>query len=79
MIEVLTAWKAVRSEAIVTGDEVLGKGCCESTAWKAVRLWRGKLLWRSAFQAHRLRLTCPRTSSPVTIATLCSAFQALNA
>ena len=25
MIEVLTAWKAVRSEAIVTGDEVLGK------------------------------------------------------
>ena len=25
MIKVLTAWKAVRSEATVTGDEVLGQ------------------------------------------------------
>ena len=36
----LSAWKAVQSEAIVTGDEVLGEGCCSSSAWKAVRLWR---------------------------------------
>ena len=34
------------------------------------------VLWRSAFQAHRSRIDYPRTSSPVTIATLCSAFQA---
>ena len=101
-IKVLTAWKAVRSEATITGDEVLGKGCCESTAWKAVRLWRGKLLWRSAsslrfsaalgiartssalrslarkFQAHRAVLVDPDTACPVTIASLCSAFQALS-
>ena len=31
---------------------------------------------RSAFQAPRSRIDHPRTSSPVTIATLCSAFQA---
>ena len=34
------------------------------------------VLWRSAFQAHRSRIDYPRTSSPVTIATLSSAFQA---
>ena len=38
--EVLTAWKAVQSEAIVTGDEVLGRDDCKSSAWKAVRLWQ---------------------------------------
>ena len=37
MIEVLTAWKAVRSEAIVTGDEVLGKAWQKRCAWKALR------------------------------------------
>ena len=37
MIEVLTAWKAVRSEAIVTGDEVLGKAWQKKCAWKALR------------------------------------------
>ena len=42
MIKVLTAWKAVQSEAIVTGDEVLGVDCCKGSAWKAVRQWRGK-------------------------------------
>ena len=36
--KVLTAWKAVRSVATVTGDEVLGKGYCNGSAWKAVRL-----------------------------------------
>ena len=30
------------------------------------------------FQAHRPRLTFPGTAYPVTIASLCSAFQALN-
>ena len=35
-----------------------------------------QVLWRSAFQAPRSRIDYPRTSSPVTIATLCSAFQA---
>ena len=39
---------------------------------------RGPVLWRSAFQAHRPRFVYPRTSSPVTVATLRSAFQALN-
>ena len=38
----------------------------------------GDVLWRSAFQAHRPRLAFPGTAYPVTIATLCSAFQALN-
>ena len=38
----------------------------------------GDVLWRSAFQAHRPRLAYPGTAYPVTIATLCSAFQALN-
>ena len=36
---VLTAWKAVQSEAIVTGDEVLGEVNDAVSAWKAVRLW----------------------------------------
>ena len=40
MIKVLTAWKAVRSEATITGDEVLGGGDCTGSAWKAVRLWK---------------------------------------
>ena len=35
------------------------------------------VLWRSAFQAHRFRIASPGTSYPVTIASLCSAFQAL--
>ena len=54
MIKVLTAWKAVRSEATVTGDEVLGEDYSNDSAWKAVRLWkcfRVHVLWRSAFQA----------------------------
>ena len=36
----LSAWKAVQSEAIVTGDEVLGVAYCNGSAWKAVRLWK---------------------------------------
>ena len=44
MLEVLTAWKAVRSEATVTGDEVLGESECKGSAWKAVRLWQGIVL-----------------------------------
>ena len=39
MIKVLTAWKAVRSEATITGDAVLGGDSCNDSAWKAVRLW----------------------------------------
>ena len=35
------------------------------------------VLWRSAFQARRTRRAYPRTSYPVTIASLCTAFQAL--
>ena len=56
MMKVLTAWKAVRSEATITGDAVLGEGDCTGSAWKAVRLWqciKEPVLWRSAFQAHR--------------------------
>ena len=34
---VLSAWKAVRSEATVTGEEVHGESNRESSAWKAVR------------------------------------------
>ena len=33
----LTAWKAVRSVATVTGDEVLGRAMLERCAWKALR------------------------------------------
>ena len=44
MIMVLSAWKAVRSEATVTGDEVLGESECKGSAWKAVRLWHGIVL-----------------------------------
>ena len=40
MANVLTAWKAVQSEAMVTGDEVLGSDNCKLSAWKAVRLWQ---------------------------------------
>ena len=40
MTMVLSAWKAVQSEATVTGDEVLGESNRESSAWKAVRLWK---------------------------------------
>ena len=36
------------------------------------------VLWRSAFQAHRPSHAFPGTAYPVTIASLCSAFQALN-
>ena len=36
----LSAWKALQSVAIVTGDEVLGRNCCSNSAWKAVRLLR---------------------------------------
>ena len=39
---------------------------------------RGHVLGRSAFQAHHTFCTHPRTSSPVTVALICSAFQALN-
>ena len=44
-----------------------------------VAMYKAHVLWRSAFQAHRSCLAYPGTSYPVTIATLCSAFQALNA
>ena len=39
MTKVLIAWKAVRSEATITGDAVLGGGNSNGSAWKAVRLW----------------------------------------
>ena len=43
----------------------------------AARVWK-PVLWRSAFQAHRTVLVDPSTACPVTIASLCSAFQALS-
>ena len=76
MVVVLSAWKAVRSEATITGHEVLGEGHCNDSAWKAVRLWRCikiQVLWRSAFQALRPRIAYPDTSCPVTVAALRSA------
>ena len=36
------------------------------------------VLWRSAFQAHRVCFVPPDTSCPVTVAALRSAFQALS-
>ena len=51
--------------------------CLEGSTPFAV--YKLHVLWRSAFQAHRPRSVYPGTSYPVTIATLCSAFQALNA
>ena len=38
MTKALPAWKAVRSEATITGDEVLGGIYRNGSAWKAVRL-----------------------------------------
>ena len=38
-MKVITAWKAVQSVAIVTGDEVLGIDYGEGSAWKALRQW----------------------------------------
>ena len=81
MIKVLSAWKAVRSEATVTGYEFLGECNRQSSAWNAVRLWKcleHNVLWRSAFQAHCSYHAYPSTSCPVIVATLRSAFQALN-
>ena len=43
-----------------------------------VAMHKVQVLWRSAFQAHRPRIAYPRTSSPVTVAALRSAFQALS-
>ena len=51
--------------------------CLEGTTPVAMLIVQ--VLWRSAFQAHRALRAYPGTSYPVTIATLCSAFQALNA
>ena len=48
-----------------------------SVALICTNAMRGHVLWRSAFQAHRPRLAYPGTAYPVTIASLCSAFQAL--
>ena len=39
---------------------------------------RGPVLGRSAWKAHHAFCTHPRTSSSVTVALICSAFQALN-
>ena len=52
----LSAWKAVRSVATITGDEVLGgklllKFCLEGST--PVAMYHEPVLWRSAFQAHR--------------------------
>ena len=79
MIKVLPAWKAVRSEATVTGDEVLGSQvianiCLEGST--PVNVFCFCLLWRSAFQAHRPLNAPPGTPYPVTVAALRSAFQA---
>ena len=51
--------------------------CLEGSTPFAV--YKLHVLWRSAFQARRPRRAYPGTAYPVTIATLCSAFQALNA
>ena len=59
--------------------------CLEGTTPKdmygytPVALYGEPVLGRSAFQAHRTVLVDPDTACPVTIASLCSAFQALNA
>ena len=70
---------------------ILPTNCTDGHEGNALRKWRpGRsrestlmqgvlylhVLWRSAFQARRSRRAYPRTSSPVTIATLCTAFQA---
>ena len=43
-----------------------------------VAMYKESVLRRSAFQAHRAVLVDPDTACPVTIASLCSAFQALS-
>ena len=76
MINVLTAWKAVQSEATVTGDEVLGESECKGSAWKAVRLWQciksrsfgvvpsRHIVFVSPFRALRTRLSSLRSVVP---------------
>ena len=78
-MEVLTAWKAVRSVATVTGDEVLGEVNDAGSAWKAVRLRKCHMYFGVVPSRHIVfRIAYPGTSYPVTVATLSSAFQALN-
>ena len=43
-----------------------------------VAMYKDPVQWRSAFQAHRPHIATPGTSYPVIVATLRSAFQALN-
>ena len=74
-----SAWKALRSEATITGYAVPGGTMRRRRAWKALRHRTGSnlhFLGRSAFQAHRPHNTFPGTSYPVTVATLRTAFQA---
>ena len=68
MTMVLSAWKAVRSEATVTGDEVLGESNRESSAWKAVRLWKCfKSLSFGVVPARHLTLKSTQTSYHINI------------
>ena len=66
----LSAWKALRSVATITGDEVLGRSRCNSSTWKAVRLWKclfflfyGVVPSRHVVLAPPIRGLRPRLSS----------------
>ena len=95
------AWKALQSEAMVTGHEVLGKKRRGRCAWnfranesnqvylncrvppkiskkRHYAIGHGQYHWRTAFQAEHLQWLFPRTSSPVIVASLRTAFQAVN-
>ena len=65
--QVLSAWKALRSVATVTGDEVLGNENDERPAWKAVRLMRvlsyGVVPSRHIFICPFSRTLCARLPS----------------
>ena len=73
-MEVLTAWKAVRSVATVTGDEVLGEVNDAGSAWKAVRLRKchmylgvvpsRHIVFASPIRALRTRLPSLRSVVP---------------
>ena len=74
MTKVLSAWKAVRSEATVTGDEVLGEVNDAGSAWKAVRLRKchmyfgvvpsRHIVFASPIRALRTRLLSLRSVVP---------------
>ena len=76
-----SAWKALQSEAMVTGYAVPGKAMRGRCAWKALRHRICSLtISTGVLPSRQYHCSCllPRTASPVIVATLRTAFQAVN-